>query len=140
MEKEIGIGAIRNTTQAGMTLVEIIVALAVLATTLMAMVGILVNSMRTDEQTREYDLAKQAATAKLGEIRAHNFDNIFADYNGGIFQVEGLKNADGTNTPARGSIVVDNFNVNLLEVEITISWLGINGVQNPRRFKTMVTR
>lgn len=54
----------------GLTLVELMIALAILAIAVLGVTGVIINTIRFKEKNREFDLAKQAAASKIEQIRA----------------------------------------------------------------------
>jgi prepilin-type N-terminal cleavage/methylation domain-containing protein len=95
--------------QRGLTLVEILVAIALLLFGLMGFTHSILRAVSTNESTRESALAGEAARQMLETLQGAEFPNIFALYNadpnddpgapgsapGQGFAVEGLEPADG---------------------------------------------
>jgi prepilin-type N-terminal cleavage/methylation domain-containing protein len=103
----------RTITHRGMTLVEIVIALAILSIGLLALVSSIVSTMTTLDVNREETLAMNAARQKIAELENATFGNVttnttvFASYNiqtspyaangtNNPFTVPGLPDGEGT--------------------------------------------
>jgi prepilin-type N-terminal cleavage/methylation domain-containing protein len=122
--------------QKGVSLVELMIALAVIAIALLGIVGVLLHTISVKESNREQQLAKTAATRQLETIRTAaktNFDQISITFNNLTFPVSELAN-NGT-----GTVTVDSTNPDLLELRILIQW---NGVRPNSRYeiRSLLTR
>ena len=73
-------GSARN-GQEGMSLIEVMIAAAVLATALVAMLGSIITNSRVKILANEEYLAMTAAQAKIAEIRSRSFVQIWRIYN-----------------------------------------------------------
>jgi prepilin-type N-terminal cleavage/methylation domain-containing protein len=60
----------------GLTLMELMVALGVVAVALFGAVSMILQTVRTKEYSRELDLAKHAAATKLEEIRVRPWTDV----------------------------------------------------------------
>ena len=69
----------------GMTLIEIVVAMAVLATILCALVSVLMSASKLDTLTRERGAAANAVVKMAELMRNRNFANVYDDYSPGGF-------------------------------------------------------
>jgi len=135
----------------GFTLIEVMIAMALLTIGTLALLSALGGGLLQRETSREYDIARNAAAAKLEEIRGRDFTNVFAQYNLTYFDVPGLTARAGWTSP--GKIVkivkvagvevenngIDNTVANLYEVTITIRW-QIKGNTDSRVFNEFVIR
>lgn len=87
-------GAKRLPGEAGITVVELVIALGVLAVALLALVSVISSAGALQQATREKSIAYNAARLKIEEMRAHAFSDIFNYYKAGTsantFSVEGL--------------------------------------------------
>ena len=120
----------RRSRERGMSLIEVMIALAVISIAVFAFMNSLFYAIRMKESHRELVLAQEAATLKLEEIRAQPFDDIFTVYGaaGYSFDVEGLAHPD--NSPSLlgyGTVTVDDSQLDLLDVEVKIEWVGVYG-------------
>lgn len=98
----------------GMTLVEILVASAVL---ILAVTGILTSYLRAmelAETSRNMSRAIHAAQTRMEEIRSSEYDSIVAGYHQAQFLINGL---DGY-----GISYVDNSTTDLLEIMVSVMW------------------
>jgi type II secretory pathway pseudopilin PulG len=89
----------RRKGTAGVTLVELMIALGVIAVALMGLVSVILHTTKSNAVMRENLVAMRAAEQKIEEMRAVDFYSIFTDYttvSGGAdlrtptFQVTGL--------------------------------------------------
>ena len=83
--------------EAGMTLLEVVIAVAVLAVAVCGTVGAMLACYQMNTRSREENLATAAAQDMLATIRETPFENIVASFSGTTFRVNGL------NTPAGGA-------------------------------------
>lgn len=83
-----------HAAHAGWTLLEIVVAMAILLIVLVGFSYGLVSSSALEKANREQGLAREAARAKIEELRATIFEEVFARYGGespeSRFDVRGL--------------------------------------------------
>ena len=111
---------VRN-RQKGVTLLEVILALAVVAIALLQIVGVIVHTSNLKDSTRELTISKEAAQARFEEMRDADFATVAAAYNGRVTAVPGLANGNET-------ITVDATNPDLLDVRIVVTWNAVGGV------------
>jgi prepilin-type N-terminal cleavage/methylation domain-containing protein len=78
----------------GMTLVEVMIALAVLSVGILAIVSAIISSMTTIDHNREETLALNACKQKIAEMEDATFNNLFGDYN---IQPSGAVSSNGKN-------------------------------------------
>jgi hypothetical protein len=121
----------------GVTLIEIVITLGVLALAIMAVFSMLLLGIRLDELNRERDLAKDAVTTVIEKIKAHDFDSIKIDYGeggdpGNTFVVDGLYNS-------QGEILIDSSNPELLDIRVRLTWEGREGT-NTYEARVMISR
>jgi prepilin-type N-terminal cleavage/methylation domain-containing protein len=119
----------------GLTLMELMVALGVVAIALFGAVSMILHTVRAKEYTRELDVAKHAAATKLEEIRVRPWTEV-SNPSSSLYQpftVEGL-NPPKTNGGRHGLARIRNLgpggvptNANLIDVEVTIEWIGVRG-------------
>ncbi|MEK7309195.1 MAG: prepilin-type N-terminal cleavage/methylation domain-containing protein [Planctomycetota bacterium] len=121
---------------AGFTLIEVIIAMILLTVGLMTLLSVTLGGMLQREVTREYDIARNAASAKIEEIRAQDFDDVAA-YTGTYFAVVGLTAPTGWTNP--GFISVNNTVSDLYDVTVTIRW-RIQGNTSALVYNEYVTR
>ncbi len=109
---------------AGFTLVELVAAVSIFLVLAAGLGASLLAGMQLKGETRERDIAREAARAQLETIRASiSFANL-TDLDKATF-------TDGLDSPlldgAVGTISVDDTNPELLVVRIHITWNGIHG-------------
>lgn len=122
--------------QRGVSLVELMIALAVIAIALLGMVGVVLHTISIKEANREQQLAKTAATRQLETVKLAgktNYDTVVLTYNGQVVPVNDLAN-NGTCTTT-----IDSTNPDLLDVRILIQWTGVRG-QSRYELRSMMTR
>ncbi len=83
----------------GFSLVEVLIAVALLVVAVFALVVAAGSSHRLSVTTQEYSIAYSAMRAKI-EVRAHEFSKIYADYRfggarGNTWTVSALPSVDG---------------------------------------------
>ena len=80
--------------RAGMSLVEIMIAIAIVSLTLLAMLSLITSSARVQDDSSQRTLAYNVARQKVEEIRSGNFHEILTTYNSlstqKTFKVDGL--------------------------------------------------
>ncbi|MHC4600871.1 MAG: prepilin-type N-terminal cleavage/methylation domain-containing protein [Planctomycetota bacterium] len=133
----------------GLTLLELMVATAILAIGLLAMITVIVNSMHLEHQAKELNTAKNAAELQLQQLRGMPYLNLLNYIDAppagitvvgttahGNFDVIGLRLAVN---PATGVIDQDGMcgrfevqkvgavNDNLLNLNVFIEWRGQRG-------------
>ncbi len=101
----------------GFSLLEVVVALAVVSVALLGFSKAILDSMVLSQMNRESGLARRAAQQVLADIEATDFSEVFARYNAyegddlagdnlpGAFEVEGLRLLDGDADGLAGEIV-----------------------------------
>ena len=107
--------------QKGVTLLEVVMALAVIAISLLSVVSVIVHTTNLKDSTRDLTISKEAAQARFEEMRDADFATVAAAYDGRVTAVPGL--ASGNET-----ITVDATNPDLLDVRIDITWNSVGGV------------
>jgi prepilin-type N-terminal cleavage/methylation domain-containing protein len=120
----------------GFTLIEVIIAMVLLTVGLLTLLSVTMGGMLQREVTREYDVARNAASAKMEEIRAQDFPDVAAA-TGTYFAVAGLIAPTGWANP--GQIEVLTAVSSLYEITITIRW-QIQGNASALVYNEYVTR
>lgn len=99
----------------GFTLVEVLVAVAILAFCLCGLLVTYINMFFLSDLTRDSTLATNAIQAKLEEIKNTNFENL-SSFNGTTFDVNGFASSD-----AKGAVwVLDTAYSDLKRVRIVV--------------------
>lgn len=131
--------------ESGLTLVELMIALAVIAIALFALISMITHTAIDKESQRELGVAKQAAASKLEEIKAESkssFTNVVVRYAApnNLFTVDRLANSQFLPTKkGRGTIVIINANPSLLDITVTIDWEGARG-KNSYSIRSLFTQ
>ena len=106
-------------SERGVSLVEILIAVGILAYVLVGQMKLFVVCSGLSELSGNMTMATAAVQSKLDEIRNHDYDSIVADYASGGTPGNIFSLTDITGT---GVIYVDSSNPDLLEVEVVVSW------------------
>jgi len=120
----------------GFTIIEVIIAMVLLATGLLALLSVTMGGMAQRQVTREYDIARNAASAKIEEIRGLDFSDV-VDYHNANFAVDGLMTPTGWANP--GLVTVNSSVSDLYDVTVTIRW-RINGNASALVYNEYITR
>lgn len=105
--------------KAGFTLIEVIIAMVLLTVGLMTLLSVTMGGMVQRGVTREYEIARNAAFARMEEIKAQDFPDVAAS-TGTYFAVAGLMTPTGWANPGR--VEVNTSVSDLYEITITIRW------------------
>ncbi len=108
---------LRLRKQRGFTLLELMIAAAVLIVALTGLLGTYITCLELNELTRNSNLALNAAQAVFEEIRSADFLNLPANYDGYTFQVAGM-----SANSSLGYVAIDSSNTTLLQVAIGVCW------------------
>lgn len=138
--------------QRGISIVELMVALAVIAIALFALISMITHTVAIKEAQKELSIAKQAAATKLEEIKSILYSTIAGTYSAAssttyndvdnvttyslpnnLFPVKGLNRPVTPDTTfvtskeGQGKITIDATNAELLDITVEIKWNGIRG-------------
>ena len=137
-------------SQKGMTLIELVIAFAIISIALLQLVTVMLSTSNARETAREYSVAREVAASKLAEInrKLESYDTIvttFGSVNDGTttestFDVPDLSHEDGNNGQGIGTVLIDDTNDDILDVLITIQWTAIGGRENTYSTRTLLTR
>jgi prepilin-type N-terminal cleavage/methylation domain-containing protein len=123
-------------TQSGLSLLELIIALSIIAIAMFGILSMILHSMQTKETMRELQIAKEAVSTKIEEIKSHPMklpgtdtvgDSVYAYYTANAtFNVSGLTDSTrtGSDKTAQGFVKIDFTNPYLYEVMVTVRWTG----------------
>ena len=127
-----------------MSLVELMIALGIIAIAMFGILSMILHSMQTKETMRELQLAKEAVATKIEEIKSHpmqlptaapaDMNSVYQYYNlNKTFRVDGLTDSRLITPDKRaiGTVLIDSNNTSLYEVVVTVEW---NGRKGPGRF------
>lgn len=112
--------------QGGFSLLEIMIALAILSFSMMAILTMVTTASATQQAARESEIAKEAAMAQVAKVRMAGFDAV-AGFQGASFVVEGLSDPARSDKKARGTVAIDGSNPDLLQIVVTVTWKGRKG-------------
>src|SRR3954465_4129985 len=129
----------------GFSLVELMIALMIIAISLFAILSMVVHTMSIRQATRESEMAKEWVTQRIEEVRSRTFTTLSGTLQPGTSAAfrsatapttgAGFYSAAyaGAATPselpnATGSLKVDYSNANLVEIVATINWKARRGV------------
>ncbi len=123
---------ISETRSEGYTLIEVLIATAVLSITLTGVASVVIQSNRLSEYNREKKVAQRAAADMMEQIQSKSFDeDQLLDFlnSKSTFVVEGLSSTDGRDTVGQltyqtSSDPGTNFP---LKVNVIMRWNGIMG-------------
>ncbi len=108
----------KNTKKSGFTLLELMIAAAVLIVAISGLLATFTGLLSLNENSGSLSLAITAVQDKMEEIRNSDFSTLFATYNGENFEPDGFSPSE-----AEGNISIDNTtNPDLLEVAVSVSW------------------
>ena len=120
-------------TSAGFTLVELMMALAIIAIALFGILSMIIQTMAMRETARENQLAKEWVQQRIEEVKTRPYSDLktvaFIPAGGTTVHVA---NFSSPNTPpqlaeAAGVLRVDYTDANLCEIVATIHWKGRTG-------------
>ena len=121
--------------EGGFTLLEVMIAMTILAVALMGVLSLYANTMILAEVNKNSRTATFAAQQKVEEVRGlvsptatDPLSAVRTAYPSGTttyFAVSGL--AVYGSEPNPGSVVVDYTNANLLNVTVKVHWKGVRG-------------
>ncbi|MBI3618229.1 MAG: prepilin-type N-terminal cleavage/methylation domain-containing protein [Candidatus Omnitrophica bacterium] len=121
--------------QKGFTLVEVLIAVGILAVVIVGLLQLFVYCSNLAEAAGNTTLAVNEAQNKMEEIRNHDFNSIATDYASGgtpgnTFTLTSL-NGTGTITTSQEA----GGSSELLRIQIDVSWQN----KNSRNFSTALT-
>jgi len=105
----------RKTAHGGFTLIEVNLAMAILAFALCGLIAAYISCVVLVATSRNVNIATNAAFGLLEEIRSSSFTRIMDDYDGLHFIVNDIPSSSGV-------VYVDDSNPELLKVTISVCW------------------
>ncbi|MBN1808096.1 MAG: prepilin-type N-terminal cleavage/methylation domain-containing protein [Planctomycetes bacterium] len=108
----------------GFTLVEVMIAVVLLALGSVAFFVAHWNALMVDRATQHDQICMTVARTQLENIKAAAFSTIQATYDGQSFDVEGLRATKSDADGLPGQITVAALSPDLLQVTITIEYIG----------------
>lgn len=143
----------------GFTLLELVIAMGVIAIAIIGLVSMLTHTMRNKENQRYLDIAKQAATEQLERIKAVSdpgagtaySDYVVSQITGSppdvdddttfTFSVDGLTHETTTDNKGQGQIRFLTPNQAVLDATVTIEWtVPPGGIPSTYEVRSVFTR
>jgi prepilin-type N-terminal cleavage/methylation domain-containing protein len=123
-------------SQAGMTLLEVMIAITVIAFGALATISSLVGSSGSDRVVRDRTVALRALKSQMERVMAFDYHGDiqelvahFGDPANAVFSVSELRSPAGGGRGGVGSIVVDAGDPDRIGISVSVSWMGLQGVQ-----------
>lgn len=127
--------------EAGMTLLELVIAVGVLSVGALATLGTMTTSAEVDEEMRERSIALRAAVSRLESIVAYDYDDDIQNLvtwaqlpANSSFTVDGLAPPEAAGggpvlvaNPTHGTVTVDAADPDRIRFIVTVSWSGRRG-------------
>jgi type II secretory pathway pseudopilin PulG len=115
--------------RAGTTLVEVVVAIMIVAVAALLVAGSVSASVASNAFAREHGVALEAARTQLESLTSQPLQVVFSLpnlllFSGSTFPVDGLSGPNGGNA---GSIRIDPSGAPVVTIEVTVSWVGSLG-------------
>lgn len=104
--------------KSGLTLIEIMIAMAILVGLSVGLLSVFVYCFDLQETSRNTTIALNGARAKIEEIRDSSFDAIIATYNG---QISNLTTPSGK-MRTEASYVSGSSSNNLIDIRVVVCW------------------
>jgi len=113
----------------GLTLVELMIALAIIAIALFGILSMIVQMMAIREATRESELAKEWVQKKIEEVKSRPFSDLrtvaYTPAGGSVYTAAFANPDVPTQLPnGAGVLMVDYTNANLYEIVASVNWKG----------------
>lgn len=122
----------------GLTLIELIIALAVIAIALLQIVNVIMSSSQLKATSREFTLARQVAASEIEALKARAQANGLSDV-----QTYILANPQSPTSRVSGGQIFrtcDARNPNLYDVSITVTWVGGAGKNDKFSTSAMIAK
>lgn len=150
---------IRRDAAKGFSMVELMVALAIIAIALITLISVIITNMKLDNITREMAVASNAVNRQLEHWQSVGFQSVIVDRidtqgTGGVYKedfgVEGLRNGDTTADPHFASTTTNDVGYvelsqnstlgdgqNLVRILIRVDWRGPDGQMRSYAVETL---
>ena len=114
----------RVADQSGLTIIEIMIAAAVLVVGLLTVMGLYVQTARSNDLARERNIALSVTKSVMEQIFSDSPSNV-DNYNDPSFDTTypGLTGPDGNPAQIQVDVTQSPDNVNLRIVTVSISWI-----------------
>jgi prepilin-type N-terminal cleavage/methylation domain-containing protein len=118
-----------GTRRGGFSLVELMIAMSVIAFSIFGVMSMVLHTSATREATRELELAREAASSKIDEIKSMSFADLATKYPSPAkatiaFNVPTLVHQSGSGV-AVGVATLDTSNADLYDVLVTVTWKSV---------------
>ena len=111
----------KRTTQAGFTMIELVIIAGILSLTIVGMVRLFIFTSVGAQLAGNKTQAISEAEKKLAEIRNYSFDDISTDYESGG-TMGNTFNPSHFDGPAKGVVYIDDTNAELLIIDTVVCW------------------
>src|SRR6185436_11130705 len=117
----------------GFSLLEVMIAMAVIAIAIFAIMSMIMTTMANNEATREVQLAKEAAASKIEEFKARGFAALSAAYPSSStptvlsYTVSSLTSQTTSQPGAPLTVRIDSSNSEVYDILATVDWKGRKG-------------
>lgn len=116
----------------GLTLVELMMALAIIAISLFAILSMIIQMMTMREAAREQEAAKEWVQRKIEEVKSRPFTDLnsvaYKASAGAVYTATfALPDVPATLPSGAGVLTVDYSNANLYEIVASVNWKGRTG-------------
>jgi prepilin-type N-terminal cleavage/methylation domain-containing protein len=126
-----------NGSAKGMTLIEIMIAVSVLAVAILGLLTAMPVATQATRDADEHEVARRAIEGKIAEIRAAGLAQVDT-FSGTTEPVAGLKKIDA-GTECLSVTVVDGPD-GTRQVSVVVRWLGLDKVDRQVEVVTLVGR
>ena len=117
--------------EAGYSLVEVLVAIVILAVAIIPMVGMFDAGLRAATTGGRYDQARALANRNLEKVRALDYQGAVAQYPPGTTNcpdfasgTDGLNTCTVATTLVNSSLADDAASTSAVRIDVTVSWSG----------------
>lgn len=136
----------------GVTLLELMIALAVMAVSIFAILTMIMYTISAKESQRELALAKEAVQKKLDELKGQPWATLTQVVPPGTaydpFTVEGLSHPATADKRGKGTVTilstrldpVNPLRISLIDVEVRVDWKGVYGGNSTYAMGTLLTQ
>jgi len=127
-----------SSNQGGLTLLEVVVGLAILALIALSVVAVMGTTLRADSANRDREAVRVTMRSQMeGVLAWQDYDSLRANFDGTRFNVGSLVSPSGESQA--GQITVDSTNPDLLRVTILFSWSAPYG-SDTMELSTLISR
>ena len=117
--------------EAGYSLVEVLVAIVILAVAIIPMVGMFDAGLRAATTGGRYDQARALANQNLEKVRALDYERAVAQYPAGtgncpgfVGGTDGLDSCTYATTRVNSNLADDAASTSAIRIDVTVRWSG----------------